>query len=179
VRRLLSNLCVATSVLLCIAIGVFWFRSYGSIDWVQWTDHRHFPGVVSSDGRILYTYQFWPNGVGGNTPGLTAGSRPGEEPYWDRDDYWPSRHKLAGFEWSLAAAPPPPTANFGIILPTPATFVAAAPHPFVLLLASLPIVLWIRGWRRRRRAVTGRCAECGYDLRATPGRCPECGKVAA
>ena len=30
--------------------------------------------------------------------------------------------------------------------------------------------------RRLRRRSTGRCVECGYDLRESAGRCPECGK---
>ena len=44
--------------------------------------------------------------------------------------------------------------------------------------AALPAYTGLLKWRRRRRASTGRCPRCGYDLRATPDRCPECGRAA-
>jgi hypothetical protein len=38
---------------------------------------------------------------------------------------------------------------------------------------SVPAVL--RDRRASKRRAAGRCADCGYDLRASPVRCPECG----
>ena len=55
--------------------------------------------------------------------------------------------------------------------------VALLVAPVLWLVAA--IGWWRREARRTDRLVSGRCASCGYDLRATPERCPECGTVSA
>jgi hypothetical protein len=45
-----------------------------------------------------------------------------------------------------------------------------------LAFAPLPMIRFVQRGRHGRRAQSGECAQCGYDLRATPRRCPECGK---
>ena len=49
--------------------------------------------------------------------------------------------------------------------------VSALAVPF----AILPLAWCWRTWRREQWRKRGRCAACGYDLRASVGKCPECG----
>lgn len=55
-------------------------------------------------------------------------------------------------------------------------FISVIPLWFLTgLFAILPAWRIFKHLRRPRES--GRCATCGYDLRATPTRCPECGTV--
>lgn len=50
---------------------------------------------------------------------------------------------------------------------------------FSLLESIIVATFWRRPWPwrlPRKKTTPGRCAKCGYDLRATPARCPECGQ---
>jgi hypothetical protein len=66
----------------------------------------------------------------------------------------------------------PDQAHFGVHLAAPAWFLVAVLSPY-------PGIIFVRWWRRRRRAKRGQCLECGYNLTANvSGVCPECGAAA-
>lgn len=51
--------------------------------------------------------------------------------------------------------------------------------PYWILLAAtvaVPFAMLLKSFRRRVRVRSGRCASCGYDVRASGARCPECGR---
>ena len=55
-------------------------------------------------------------------------------------------------------------------------WIVSAPAWGVTLLVIISAAFcWLPTARRQLRRRSGRCPECGYDLRATPDRCPECG----
>ncbi|HZZ43719.1 MAG TPA: hypothetical protein VFE58_12340 [Tepidisphaeraceae bacterium] len=55
-------------------------------------------------------------------------------------------------------------------------FVACRLWQVMILSFPMPALLLKRAIFRRRRAQTGHCPDCGYDMRASPDRCPECGR---
>jgi hypothetical protein len=57
----------------------------------------------------------------------------------------------------------------------PASYTRVPIWMVIGLAAIIPLVSMGRLLRKIRGRQSGRCAACGYDLRATPERCPECG----
>jgi hypothetical protein len=57
------------------------------------------------------------------------------------------------------------------------------PYWFISLPPAILPALWVNRRRKlrreRRRAASGLCLNCGYDMRTTPERCPECGSLSA
>jgi hypothetical protein len=82
-----------------------------------------------------------------------------------------------GFVWGSFDDPMAALASWEGQPSSHTTTITTVPWWAVVAVFGLLPGAWVVGRVRRRRGASGRCANCGYDLRATPERCPECGRV--
>ena len=171
-KRRLLNLVTALSLLLCVAVGVLWIRSYWAAEWVWYNRF-----TTGRDATTLREIVF----CVGEGQAASAVSTTGVPRLEDL-----SRARAVGWVWETYEADSvsdkvPGRFGFGIDmtgrLPRPFGYwscTVALPLWFVTLaFALLPLTRLSQ--LLRRPLLPGLCRKCGYDLRATPGRCPQCG----
>ena len=192
-NRILLDLLTVVSLLLCLAVGMLWVNSPWGFD--REDQHRviiggdaYFvtsragglrvmrqrattsgPGIETADPGRLGFWQIGPKGA------VTIATRFGPA---DPD------HRFLGFGWGRARYRKTTDWIGGngreIMRYTLDYAVVAVPYWALLLATGLAPGFWLRGrLRGLGRIIGGRCARCGYDLRATPGQCPECGTLTA
>ena len=197
-RRRLFTLLSGLSLLLCVAVGVLWVRSYFVSDQVS----RGFVGEPVSRAGALMAYtnhgtlvlkRYDISFEGPDLPaGFCAQKAPETEPVVERleyrgtapfvppafgDAYLLRFHVLDERRGSRLEGGKRKRADgawdgTGIWVAQRWRGVSVPFWAPLLVFTAAPA--WrLLAYRRRRRP--GLCGRCGYDLRATPGRCPECG----
>jgi hypothetical protein len=154
-RRRISNLAAAAALLLCMAAGALWARSY----WRRYDGYLFMP-----DGRcfVLALYRGgcygWTEAALSRRWQCSYASRPADaHPALDHPQFY-----LAGFAFTHEAQLPK---KWGFYL-------CRVPIWLFIVVSAGTCVFYIR---KRPQVRAGFCRRCGYDLRATPQRCPECG----
>jgi hypothetical protein len=206
--RFAVNAIAAFSLLLCVAAGGLWVRTYFVSDELSY--YRSLPPGTTEGDYAIFVF---PQAVARHF--MTAR---GEVGVMIVEEFWPSERGSAWFHRSLPARGVPLSPRiqrYGFYLEgwrkkpssgATAMYVAGFDEdnigngamrpllPFVqpryvfvpiwfvmTVLAVPPAAVWASGWRRRRaarRRRAGLCGRCGYDMRETPQRCPECGETA-
>ena len=202
------SLTSAASVLACVAVALLWARSHqpqgpGAAVSFANVASRSYPAVrigggpeqswfaATRPGRVLFVEQSYRRGVGVRGVDVShcgvvfvnidgagfASGIPLKAPS-DRSasvlgfDLLAHERRIPGFASGTMAV-----LHFTVL---------AVPFWFLLVCTSILPALWLRRWLvKHRRARSGRCLRCGYDLRGIPkvsqapegGRCPECGAV--
>jgi len=159
VKRRLFTLGSAVSLVMCVAVCVFWVRSYWRRDGVTSFNLRLDQSIWSNRGVVVVFHRHPQIGP------LSA------------TDEFPTQWEFKTFDplaIELFFGPPRSIwnrAGFRLFRDEASVDVMFPHWSLALLLLVLPSFWYARG----RGHPEGKCAHCGYDLRATPDRCPECG----
>jgi hypothetical protein len=188
VKRYLFNLIVGLSVLLCVAVGAFWLRSYWVCDGFVGAEHGDLIEGRFAWGQLavlkvyglakpnahVFRYVRWTSVDDGGSFWLGPGML-GDGP----QSHW----RLMGFYFEAGTQD---TVDRKMVEHSyrysktywpywPVAGAAAWPLWFLVVKYALRLPSYLR---HRRMLKIGMCPACGYDLRATPDRCPECGRPA-
>ena len=162
--RRLFTLCSAVSLVLFVAVCVLWMRSYSPSDTPVLDAQAGFGARVERlySERGCVRYERYPR------------------PRWPETAVFPSPSRWLGFGFTNA----PYTARMMPLDPwtRPYLYLQVPYWALAAITGAIPLsrgLHWAKRRRASRRASSGLCPACGYDLRATPGRCPECGAAAA
>jgi hypothetical protein len=182
-RRRIFNLAAAVSLALCVASVVLWVRSYRPVqDYTAWRGRATL--MAQSKGGRLWLQRWSGCDPAPTRPGrvdLTWALRGTTNPPYQPNapievGYSPPSSALGngfGFDWIAS--------DFGTShdgRPLGRRQMLAVPYWALVAAAGLGPAVWGISWlARHRRHRQGKCAVCGYDLRATPDLCPECGAV--
>jgi hypothetical protein len=191
VRRRLFNVLAGASLVMGVAMGALWVRSYyvsDAIGLTRWSEY----GAESNRGALIF--QAFTQHVHERVHPHLPCEQERQWPYcsaWQLDTYLGAPPKiwwtnLCGVRtyWPGVQAGRYFATNLGDDYTAPVLLyhsvgIVVLPHWMVIALLGILPAVWGVGYRRgrsRRRAFErGHCARCGYDLRATPERCPECG----
>lgn len=188
-RRKFVSFIAAVSLLLCLATAALWVRSHFVSEHVA---HAVMSGPAwvarSSGGEVYIDHRSRWEYAGGWSWGrrqIPPSSGPLAAEYQQHN----SGFRFLGFGIFGGTKFTWPAQHPGVAVPANRTdprwwrdryFVVSFPHWFAVLVFGILPVRWYRQLRREQlKANRGRCAVCGYDLRATPDRCPECGTIPA
>ncbi|HEY8750074.1 MAG TPA: hypothetical protein VIM11_18970 [Tepidisphaeraceae bacterium] len=155
-----QSLLPALSAALCVITLVLWARSYKGCQVFASTDRPGHRLTVCSEFGVLVFEIEWPQPAS-VMPGWSYFANPLPRRYGQKSAFGFAAYTSSARHYLLL----PPTELWGMTIP----------HGFAFALTAIWPCAWLARRARDMAYGSGRCQNCGYDLRATPDRCPECG----